>query len=175
MSAKLTATALAGTLFLAACASGIPLARPDIPPPTQSRMMAAYHWERLAQSVADELDTRLGALDARIYVAASQPSTPFSVAFHDFLTEALHERGIVAAAAADGAMVMSYDVSTAIGHRGDQTYTDLIVSTQVVDAGDVLFKSSDIFYVNPTDVANYVQPPPAPVIETRPRLVRLSR
>ena len=175
MAARLPIAAIAGTLLLSACASEIPLARPDIPVPTQSRMLAAYHWQQLAQDVAVSFALQQGPSDQRVYVASAEPVTAFSEAFHDFLIEALHDQGIVATDPADGVMVMSYDVRTAVGHRGNLRHTDLIVSTQVVDAGDILFKSSDIFYVNPTDLANYVPPPPQPMIETRPRLVRLSR
>ncbi len=175
MAAKLATTALAGTLLLTACASEIPLAKPEIPAPTQERMMAAYHWEQLAKEVTGQFAAQIGQTDRRVYVAPSEPATPFSEAFHDFLTEALHEQGIVASQPEDGVMVMSYDVRAAIGHRGDRRHTDLIVSTQIIDAGDIVFKSSDIFYVNPTDIANYMPPPPQPVIETRPRLVRLGR
>ena len=175
MAARYPVVALAGTLFLAACASEIPLAQPDFPTPTQPRMMAAYHWEQLAADVTNQFALQVGQTEQRIYVAPAEPTTPFSEAFHGFLTEALHQQGIVASEPDDSVMVMSYDVRAAVGHRGNLRHTDLIVSTQVIDAGDILFKSSDIFYVNAADMANYMPPPPQPVIETRPRLVRLGR
>ena len=175
MAARLPATALVGTLLLAACASEIPLARPDFPAPTQARMMAAYHWEQLAQKVTVELVTQLGQTEQKVYVAPAEPETPFSEAFRDFLVEALHNNGIVTAKPGENVMVMSYDVRTAVGNRGNLRHTDLIVSTQVIDTGEIVFKSNDIFYVNSADLANYVPPPPQPVIETRPRLVRLGR
>ncbi len=175
MAARLSVTALAGTLLLAACASEIPLARPDFPAPTQARMMAAYHWEQLAQDVTGQLASQLGRTEQQVYVAPAEPETPFSEAFRNFLVEALYDQGLVAAEPGESVMVMSYDVRTAVGQRGNLRHTDLIVSTQVIDTGEIVFKSNDIFYVNSADVANYVPPPPQPFIETRPRLVRLSR
>ncbi len=175
MAARLPVAALAGTLFLAACASEIPLAKPNFPAPTQARMMAAYHWEQLAQDVTGQIASQLGQTEQQVYVAPAEPETPFSAAFHDFLTEALHDNGLIAAEPGEDVMVMSYDVRTAVGNRGNRRHTDLIVSTQVIDAGDIVYKSSDIFYVNSADIANYTPPPPQPVIETRPRLVRLGQ
>jgi hypothetical protein len=187
---KLGFAALAAAT-LAACQphthASVPVAT-TYPTSTQQRMQAARHWEVLARDIAEQVAPR--ATGRRIYVVNRGPRSPFGDGFQSYLIEALVGKGVTTVATPDNALTLQYAVQM-IGHPStrpngmnytyydpgretDPTQTEVIVTTEIVNAGEYVFKTNDTYYVNTADSQHYVPPARKPVADAAAQRVRVA-
>jgi len=108
---------------LGACTSPVPVAQ-DHKLTRQLNMRTAEHWDLLAASVAERLNSRLATTDSAgdklmLYVEKPVPGSEFDRGFHDLLITRLLERGYgVTDSRAASALTVNYDIQV-IRHNND--------------------------------------------------------
>jgi hypothetical protein len=176
---------------LAACQphthASVPVAT-TYPISTQQRMQAARHWEVLARDIAEQVAPR--ATGRRIHVVNSGPRSAFGDGFKTYLVEALVEKGVTTVTTPENALTLQYAVQMVNygserpdpnnytyydpGRETRPTRAELIVTTEIVNAGEYVFKTNDTYYVNLADSQHYVPPVRKPVADATTQRVRVN-
>lgn len=170
-SALAVATALLGVV---GCTGPIPL-------PTgheksfQPKMLAAQHWNSLAQDVAQRLQGALAGEGASPVLFLQRPSsnTTFYASFHEMLETQLLQQGFgVTRVPANADLRVEYSLR----HAGDADYParttsseveppddDILITVAVLNGDRYVTRINEIFYVDETSHGEYFAArPPAP-------------
>jgi hypothetical protein len=178
---------------LAACQphshASVPVAT-TYPLTTQHRMQAAHHWDVLAREIADDIAPRAKQNSSRLYVTQKGPRSTFSDGLHSFLVAALMERGVTVVTTPENALTLQY--STQVIYQPTQrtdpnnyiyypprqetepTQTECIVTAEIVNGGEYVFKMNETYYINTADTAHYMPPVRKPVADTAAQRVRVA-
>lgn len=145
----------------------VPRPAPLAPEGTQSQLVAPADWKALAQKIADtasEVAEHSEWIENRsLYLVSPGKPTLFSHALQNFLLTALQQKGLPISQIKDKSALVDFDIQT-LPVNGK---LELIVTTTIADGGKYLFRKSDIFLIQDSDVRLYEEsliPPPPPEV-----------
>ena len=133
----------------------------------QKSMQAMQHWETAAETEATGIVERLKNNKTPLYLVIDDSirtkdvgiESPFLRAYRDFLTKYLLSRGRVIlsdrrAAEINDALEIRSKVNVT---RHEATLEELLITTTVVQGGQILYSDSNVYFLNPPDRKNYQQ------------------
>ncbi len=161
---------------LVGCMSHIPLAE-QYPQTSQKKVLAAGHWELLAQDVVANTNAALDRVgvgsSTTLYVELPPRPSAFDVALRDFLITGLVQKGKAVVDHPDSAVaVVSYNAQI-VTHRSTRYYSgqklnptphELVLSTTVTSAGLYLVRDTDIYYFEDDDAYLFARSSMKPVV-----------
>jgi hypothetical protein len=137
------------------------------------QLRAPADWGELARDAAHLVSQRASQVpeiaNRLIYVPEPKAATQFALALRQFLQSDLTQMGlIVAQKREDGMLVFDYDVQAVTPVSGMQ----VVVTTALGNGSRYLFRNTDVYLVNQSDVklydASMLPPPPAPPMPPTP-------
>lgn len=169
---------MAALLFAGCSHSPVPNAK-NFAKSEQNLFQAAHHWERLADQQAEKL-MPLACRISDLYIDPGNYTTPFGMAYHSLLESKLALRGVrLLDKKVPGALVITYQIQV-IRHprQGSATHdlndyadsvfykreaeeqnVEILITTTGTKQGHILMSDSQLYYIFPENVGNYLQVP----------------